>query len=163
MLAAAVLIASIATADLSPGAKAPNFTLPTLNGKTFSLQNALKPPTKVVVLDIWATWCPPCRAEVPYLVNLNKKFAGKGVQFVGVAIDSEKSPVSSFAKDKGIGYTVALDPNAKTVGNLYQVRGIPATYIIDRKGVIRYAHSGFSGQSEAAEIDKEIQTLLAGK
>lgn len=156
----AVVILSAVYADLKPGAKAPSFTLPTLNNKSINLQNTFG-SSKVTVLDIWATWCPPCRAEIPYLVNLNKKYAGKGVTFVGVSIDQSKSDVASFVKQKGITYTIALDPQAAKVGKLYGVRGIPVTYVIDKSGVIRYAHTGFSGSSEAAQIDKEIQTLLA--
>lgn len=156
----ATVVLSAAYADLSPGTKAPSFTLPTLNSKTFNLQNTAG-SSKVIVLDIWATWCPPCRAEIPYLVNLSKKYAGKGVTFIGVAIDQSKSDVATFAKQKGITYTVALDPQAAKVGRLYGVRGIPVTYVIDKSGVIRYAHTGFSGANEAAQLDKEIQTLLA--
>jgi thiol-disulfide isomerase/thioredoxin len=143
-------------ADLSAGTKAPIFTLPTLDGKTFTL----KQPGKVVMLDIWATWCPPCRAEIPYVIKLSKKYADKDVVIVGVAIDERKSDVSAFVKQKGISYTIALDPGAQTVGSPYQVRGIPATYIIDKTGIIRHVHSGFGGPADAEQIDKEIARLL---
>lgn len=154
---AVLLVSSVLIADLRSGTKAPAFTLPTLDGKTFSV----KQPGKVVFVDIWATWCPPCRAEIPYVVKLSKKYVGKDVAFVGVSIDQRKADVSSFVKDRGVGYTIALDPNGQTVGGPYQLRGIPATYIIDKKGVIRYVHSGFGGPSDAATMDKEIATLLA--
>lgn len=153
----AVLVGACAVmADLSTGKAAPNFTLPTLDGKSFSL----KQPGKVVLLDIWATWCPPCRAEIPYLVKLAKKYADKDVVLVGVAIDERKSDVASFAKQKGINYTVALDPGAQSLGQRYQLRGIPATYIIDKEGIIRKVHSGFGGAGDAAEMDKQIAELL---
>lgn len=153
-----VLLAAYAVmADLSAGTKAPIFTLPTLDGKTFTL----KQPGKVIMLDIWATWCPPCRAEIPYVINLAKKYADKDVVIVGVAVDERKGDVSSFVKQKGVNYTVALDPGAQTIGSLYQLRGIPATYIIDKKGVIRHVHSGFGGPADAERMDKEIAALLA--
>lgn len=153
-----VLVAiSAVIADLSPGTKAPTFSLPTADGKTF----ALKQPGKVIFLDIWATWCPPCRAEIPHVVKLSKKYVGKDVVFVGVSVDQRKADVTRFIKDKSINYTIALDPNAETVGSSYQLRGIPATYIIDKKGVIRYVHSGFGGPADADKMDREIASLLA--
>jgi peroxiredoxin len=121
-----------------------------------------------VVLDLWATWCPPCRAEIPQLIDLQKKFKGKAVMIVGVSLDDTKSKAVDFAKAQGINYTVAHDPRGAKVGGLYQIKGIPATYVIDKKGVIRYAHSGFprdpqAGKEEAALIAREINTLLAQK
>jgi thiol-disulfide isomerase/thioredoxin len=122
----------------------------------------------VVLLDIWATWCPPCRAEIPFLIELQKKLKGKDVVIVGVSVDEQKSDVVDFVKRQGINYTVAHDSRGQKIGQLYQVRGIPATYVIDRKGIIRYAHSGFprdpeSGKEKAAQMEREINTLLAQK
>ncbi len=154
------LVSSAVIANLRAGTKAPNFTVPTLDGKSFTLKDCFKKPGKVVLLDIWATWCPPCRMEIPHLIKLQKKYANKGVVIVGVAIDADKGDVKSFAKKQKINYTVCHDPNAKTVGKSYQVQGIPATYIIDKKGVIRSVHSGFGGAADAAKMDKEIASLL---
>ncbi len=158
-VAVAVIVSSAVIANLSVGAKAPNFTLKTIDGKSFTLQNNFK-QGKVVLLDIWATWCPPCRAEIPYLVDLHKKYSGKNVTFVGVAIDQSKSDVADFVKKNKINYTICSDPSGATVGDKYQVKGIPATYIIDKKGVIRSVHSGFAGKSEIDRMDKEIASLL---
>ncbi len=162
------IAATVAYADLSAGTKAPSFTLPTIDGKTFTLSNCFKSPPKVVVLDIWATWCPPCRAEIPHLIALQNKFKNQNVTIVGVALDAEKSTVVDFAKQQKINYTIAFDPNADKIGKLYQVRGIPATYVIDKTGVIRYTHSGFPRNADeakqaAADLEKEIRTLLARK
>lgn len=158
LIGAAVLTLSLAAmADLKPGVKAPAFSLPTVDGKTFTLKH----PGKVIFLDIWATWCPPCRAEIPYIIKMAKKYADKDVVFVGVSVDQRKADVSKFVKDKRINYTIALDPNARAVGSAYQLRGIPATYIIDKEGVIRYVHSGFGGEADANKMDREIAALLA--
>jgi peroxiredoxin len=154
---ALVVMSSVVMADLKAGMKAPTFSLPTLDGKTFSLNQ----PGKVIFLDIWATWCPPCRAEIPHVVKLAKKYAGKDVVFVGVSVDQRKADVTKFAKAQNINYTIALDPGAQSVGSRYQLRGIPATYIIDKSGVIRYVHSGFGGQADADKMDKEIASLLS--
>lgn len=167
-LAIAGVAAIAAYADLAVGTKAPNFTLPTIDGKTFTLANNFRAPGRVVVLDLWATWCPPCRAEIPHLIDLKNKFKNKRVTIVGVSLDKSKTEVVDFAKQQGINYILAHDPNGDKVSGPYQVRGIPATYIIDKKGVIRYAHSGFprdpeEAKKEAAVIEKEINTLLAQK
>lgn len=160
LVVAAALVSSAVIANLSAGTKAPNFTLPTLDGKTFTLESCFKQPGKVVVLDIWATWCPPCRAEIPFIIKMQKKYAGKGVTIVGVAIDEQKAVVSAFVKKTGINYTICWDPNGKAIGGKYQVRGIPATYVIDKKGVIRFVHSGFGGEADMAKMDREIASLL---
>jgi cytochrome c biogenesis protein CcmG, thiol:disulfide interchange protein DsbE len=156
----AALVSSAVIANLSAGTKAPNFTLPKLDGKTFTLKDCFKQPGKVVLLDIWATWCGPCRAEIPFIIKLQKKYGAKKVLIVGVAIDADKADVKSFAKQQNMNYTICHDPNAKTVGKSYEVRGIPATYVIDKKGVIRYVHEGFGGAEDAASMDKEIASLL---
>ena len=167
-LIAVTVLASLVYADLSTGVKAPGFTLPTLNGKSITLASCFAKEPRVVVLDIWATWCPPCRAEIPYLVKLSKKYSDKGLTIVGVALDQRKSDVTAFVKNQKINYTIALDPNAETVGSKYEVKGIPATYVIDKQGVVRYVHSGFprspdEGKKEAAKIESEVKTLLAEK
>lgn len=163
---AAVAIAGAVYANLATGTKSPSFTLPTIDNKTFTLADQFKKPPKVVVLDLWATWCPPCRAEIPHLIALRKAFQATKVTFVGVALDEEKSTVVDFAKEQGINYTVAHDPNGNKIGEAYGVRGIPVTYIIDKRGVIRYVHSGFprdpeQGNAEAEKIKQEIKALLA--
>jgi len=164
----AAVVASIVYADLAAGTKAPNFSLPTIDGKTFTLSSCFVKPGKVVLLDIWATWCPPCRAEIPFLIGLQKKFKGKDVVIVGVSVDEKKSDVVDFVKKQGINYTIAHDSRGQKIGQPYQVRGIPATYVIDKKGIIRYPHSGFprdpaAGKEEASRLEREINALLAQK
>ncbi|MCE5198983.1 MAG: TlpA disulfide reductase family protein [Armatimonadota bacterium] len=170
IVVASVGVLAVATfANLSPKAKAPNFTLPTLEGKSLTLSDHTKGSPRAVVLDIWATWCPPCRAEIPYLVDLYNGYKDKGLVMIGVAIDQEKADVKEFAKQQKISYTLALDPGAETIGSKYKVTGIPATYVIDKKGVVRYVHSGFptrskdEQQKEAKQIENEVKTLLAEK
>jgi len=160
LVVAAALVSSAVIANLSAGTRAPNFTLPTLDARSFTLANCFKQRGKVVLLDIWATWCPPCRAEIPFIINLQKKYAKKGVMIVGVAIDEKKADVSAFVTKMGINYTICLDPNGQAISGKYQVRGIPATYVIDKKGVIRFVHSGFGGAADMAKMDREIASLL---
>ena len=162
-IALAVAVLAIAAyAELSVGSKAPKFELPTIDGKTFTFADCLAKPTKVVVLDLWATWCPPCRAEVPVLVELSDKYKSKGVLFVGVAVDQSLSMVKEFAKKYKINYTVAHDPNGEAIGRLYKLRSLPSTYIIDSTGTIRYVHVGFGGK-EGAKIESEIKSMIGEK
>ncbi len=163
----ALALATAALAQLKPGDKAPDFTLPTLDGKNYKLSSNWKAPGKVVLLDIWATWCPPCRAEVPYLVDLHKYFKGKAVSIVGVSIDDNKEDVKSFVKENKVKYAVVHDADKK-VADKYNVRSIPTTLIIDKKGVIRHVYTGFPGDKEAQKkeiekMKKEIQQLLDKK
>ncbi len=160
VVAVVASISAVAYANLKAGAKAPDFSLKDLDGKTFTLADNFKAPGKVVLLDIWATWCPPCRAEIPHLVKLQAKYKDKPVVFVGVAVDERKADVAAFAKKNNINYIVCPDERGKAISEKYSVRGIPATYIIDKKGVIRYVHSGFGGADDAAKMDKEIASLL---
>jgi len=165
---AVVQLVSAATAQISPGTKAPDFTLPTVDGKTLTLTNCFSQQSTVMVMDVWATWCPPCRAEIPYLVGLQNKYKDrKDIMIVGIAIDQEKSKVTDFVKSQKINYPIALDAGAERIGSSYKIRSIPTTYVIDKKGVVRYVHTGFptrdktEQQNEINKIENEIKTLLA--
>ncbi len=169
-LAMAGLLATVVyAANLKPGTKAPNFTLPTIDGKTFTMSDCFKKAArKVVILDLWAAYCPPCRDEIPYLIDLDKKYQKRGLKIVGVALDSDKKKVTTFVKDKGMKYTVPLDPNGTVVGSPYKLARIPVTYVIDKKGVIRFVHTGFprdkaQQKKEASKIEGEVKKLLAEK
>lgn len=159
----AVILASAVLAALDPGTKAPDFTAPTADGKKFTLSDSFKKNPKVVVLDIWATWCPPCRAEIPYLVKMHKDYAKKGVAVVGLSVDADQEKLKTFIKDNKIEYAVPMDPNGEKYARNYKIQGIPTTYIIDRKGVIRFVHTGFSGKADAEKMEKEVKQLLAEK
>jgi peroxiredoxin len=170
MFAIISMVASLGVvtgAQISTGTNAPDFTLPTLDGRTFTLSDCFKDKSSIVVMDIWATWCPPCRAEIPYLIDLQKKYqSNKAVNIIGVSVDQEKNKVADFARSYSINYTIALDYGASKTGSSYKINGIPTTLLIDKKGVIRYVHSGFpirdesEQKKEIAKIEGEIKTLL---
>ncbi|MCE5315293.1 MAG: TlpA disulfide reductase family protein [Armatimonadota bacterium] len=163
-------LACAVNAQIETGSKAPDFSLPTLDGKMFTLSDCFKEEPSVVVLNIWATWCPRCKVEIPYLIDLQDKYKdNKDVRIAGVAIDQEKGKIADFAKKQGINYIVALDCGAEKTGSSYRVITIPTMYIIDKKGVVRYIHSSFpvrnadEQKKEVAKIENEIKTLLDEK
>jgi peroxiredoxin len=139
LAAAALLVAvtpRVAMAGGTPqvGSVAPDFSLPTAAGKTIKLSDLRG---KVVVVNFFATWCPPCRAETPDLVAASNAFAPRGVVFVGVDAKESAQLVNQFAAAKDVAYILALDSDGK-VDERYDVRAIPTTYVVDRDGRIAY-------------------------
>jgi peroxiredoxin len=118
--------------------KAPYFELKDLSGKTVRLTDFLG---KVVILDFWATWCPPCKKEIPDFIDLYKKYSNQGVAIIGIALDDYES-VKKFSSENKINYTILMgtDDVAKRYGG---IRGIPTTYVIGKDGFIRQRFEGF--------------------
>jgi peroxiredoxin len=106
-----------------------DFTLTDLEGKTWSLKSL---QGKVVLVNFWATWCPPCRKEIPDLESLHKQFEKQGLVILAIS-DEDVSKVKPFIAAQGVSYTVLLDPGRK-VNILFHVMGIPKTFIYDRSG-----------------------------
>jgi cytochrome c biogenesis protein CcmG/thiol:disulfide interchange protein DsbE len=119
------------------GHPAPDFTLTALDGSEVSLSDFRGQP---VVLNFWATWCPPCRAEVPALQSVSESLAGE-VVILGVSLQESPSTVSQFADEFGISYPVVLDQSAEAY-LMYRVRSIPTTFFIDERGVVTEVFSG---------------------
>lgn len=165
LFAMALVFAGLsAQAMLEKGNKAPDFKLSSLDGKKVKLSELQKDPQKkgakrVVLLNFWASWCPPCRAEAPYLQKLHEKYGKNGLGIVGISTDTKGAAVvRRFVKEKKLTYTQLLDPK-HTVARKYKVGPIPTSYIIDRSGVIRSVHLGFAPGLEK-DLEKEIRALL---
>jgi cytochrome c biogenesis protein CcmG/thiol:disulfide interchange protein DsbE len=155
-----VMVAGVAAtwsfAALSKDTRAPDFTAQTVTGKKFALEDLRG---RAVLLDFFATWCPPCRLEVPELQKLWQTYGDKGLVVIGVALDSGGSAeIRKFAADRGLTYWQVSD-DAGRIANKYGIRPIPTTYIIDPSGVIRYSHVGF-GPGMEKELAKQIQSVL---
>lgn len=115
------------------GGNAPDFKLKNLAGGEVGLADLRG---KVVFLNFWATWCPPCREEIPSMVRLNAAMAGKPFQMLAVSIDDGgKEAVEAFFKQSGDRLPALLDPK-QAAGKRYGITGVPETFIIDKKGVI---------------------------
>jgi peroxiredoxin len=114
------------------GSNAPDFTLQDSQNKVALSQFR----GQVVVLNFWATWCPPCVEEMPSLVEMQRRMKAKGVTVVAVSIDVDESAYRQFVKDHAANLLTVRDPEQKTP-NLYGTHGWPETFIIDRNGVMR--------------------------
>lgn len=122
------------------GESAPRYAATTLAGDSAST-SALE--GKVVLLNVWATWCAPCRAEIPYLQSLYERHRGDGLEIVGVSVDArgQDSAIREFAKEFRMTYPIWRDPDER-VQSLYLALGVPASYLIDRAGVLRWRRLG---------------------
>jgi peroxiredoxin len=137
------------------GGLAPNFTLQTLDGKKVSLADYRG---KAVLVNFWATWCEPCNVEMPWLVDLHKKYAAQGFEILGVAMDdAAPKDIAKFAQDKGVNYPVLIGQDA--VGNAYGgVAFLPGNFYVDRNGKIIDKAFGLIGKPE---IEENIQKIIA--
>ena len=123
---------SLGVQKISPPAKAKDFTLGNLEGSLVSLKDF---QGKVVFLNFWATWCPPCRAEMPAMEKLWQKFREEEFVILAVDVREGKEKVSSFVKENGLTFPVLLDSRGG-VANTYGIRAIPTTYLLDPEGRI---------------------------
>ncbi|HLW37060.1 MAG TPA: TlpA disulfide reductase family protein [Candidatus Eremiobacteraceae bacterium] len=137
------------------GMPAPAFSLQSLDSKAWSLAQTRG---RIVVINFFATWCPPCRAETPDLIAAEKKYASRGVIFIGVDDEESAALVSVFTKAKGIRYPIVLDEHGAVERN-YDVRAIPTTYVLDRKGIIRYRQVD---QLDVKVLDQALAAVVAG-
>ncbi len=138
------------------GGKAPDFTLRDINGKTVSLRDLRG---KVVLLEFWATWCPPCRRSIPEMEALSRKFFNRDVVLVGVNVDGGDSyeAVKNFVSQYNMTYTVLVDNG--DASRKYQVSSIPAIYLLDKDQKIVKRYLGFS-PALGEELSRQIEALL---
>ena len=131
---------------------APAFTLERLDGKGDLALESLR--GKTVVLNFWASWCGPCRDEMPLLQQASERWRDRNVVFVGIDIDDLRSDARSFLERYGVTYVNVYDGKSSTVGR-YGVTGVPETYFLDAAGKIRYRIAG--PVEEAADLDAGIE------
>jgi peroxiredoxin len=120
------------------GAPAPDLTLETPDGERYSLSLARG---QVVVLNFWATWCEPCRTEMPMLQARYEQDRERGLLILGVDFDEPAEEVQAFGVELGITFPLLLDPGAEAQ-RLYRIRGYPSTFVIDRDGLLVVEHIG---------------------
>ncbi|MEA2081379.1 MAG: TlpA disulfide reductase family protein [Elusimicrobiota bacterium] len=132
-----------------------DFTVPLINGRSFSLSSFRG---KVVLIDFWATWCGPCVYEIPGFINLKNKYGRDGFEIIGFSVDRDKAAAVNFARAKGMNYPVAF-ADAELQQKYGGIRAIPTTFLIDREGRIA---EKIVGAHEESFFDKKIKDLLEG-
>lgn len=134
------------------GPPAPDFALRAMNGATFRLSEHRG---EVVVLNVWATWCPPCRFEIPGFVDLQKKFADEGVTFVGLSVDEEGlAAVRPYFAEREVNYPQVA--SRQVAWQKYGGDAVPRTYVIDKQGRIRYEHTGLLLKGSLEPVLEEL-------
>src|ERR1700758_2976695 len=132
---------------------APEWQLNDPDGKAVKLSDF---KGKLVILDFWATWCPPCRQEIPGFVTLQRKYQDKGLVIIGVSLDQQgPSVVKLFMRELGMIYPVVLG-DEKIVSDYGGIEAVPTTFIIDRQGKVVHVHQGFT---DNATFEAEIRPL----
>jgi len=167
LAAAAILaiIAFIATGHWSRSTKplrggtavthplAPDFSVTDLSGQTIQLSRY---GGKVVLLNFWATWCAPCRSEIPRFVDFENKYDRDGLQIIGISLDDDPKLVRAFYQQLSMNYPVAIG-DAKLAEQYGGVLGLPVTFLIGRDGRIYEKHAG---EAEISQMEREIKSLL---
>ena len=157
LLGAALCIAAGSTLASSAlvGAEAPDFALKSASGENMRLSEYRG---EVVMINFWATWCGPCRQEMPLLDDLYGRYQRVGFQLLGVNIDDDSRRAMNMVEELGVKFPVLFD-EAKEVSRLYEVEAMPVTVLVDRSGKVRHVHHGYKPGYEEKYLT-EIRSLL---
>ena len=157
-LAVAISIATLAltaSATPAPNVTAPDFTLRSADGRNVRLDELRG---QVVLVNFWATWCGPCREEMPHLNVLYEKYRKSGFVLLGVNVDDDPKTALATAAKLNVSFPVLLDTDKK-VSKLYDLNTMPSTVVIDRDGKMRFLHRGYRAGTEG-DYEQQIRGLL---
>jgi len=154
-IAAALSVSLPALAGSGAAAPAPAFTLASRAGQDVSLAQY---KGQVVMLNFWASWCGPCRQEMPLLESIYKKYNKMGFTLIGVNVEPDSNAANEWLKATPVSFPILYDRDSK-VSKLYDVAGMPSTVIIDRSGKLRVLHRGYKAGDENEYLDS-IRTLI---
>lgn len=143
---------------LDAGDPAPAFTLPELDGK--GQLDLERYRGKVVWLDFWASWCPPCLSSLPELEKLRKQMPAKDFQIVAINVDKDPKKAKKFLDRHPVGYPSASDPDG-TLPEMFGLETMPTSYLIDRDGTIKLVHEGYRS-GDIKTIRREVRSLVEG-
>lgn len=136
--------------------EAPDFTLATLDGGNLRLQEHRG---EVLLINFWASWCGPCRQEMPILDRLHQRYEEAGFAVLGVNVEGKRKPAEKIAKKSKVTFPVLIDVGQK-VSEAYDLEAMPTTVVVDRNGQVRYVHRGYKPGDEAKYIDV-VKQLIA--
>jgi len=157
--AAAALIIALPVVAAGGASKAPDFTLESRGGSPMSLSQY---KGQVVMVNFWATWCGPCRQEMPLLESIYKKYNKLGFVLLGVNVEPDSKAAEAWlAKQAPVSFPILYDTESK-VTTLYNVNSMPSTVIVDRQGNVRMLHRGYKAGDENEYLD-QIRTLIKEK
>jgi peroxiredoxin len=149
---------ALATSSISAGpmsGPAPNFNLRAKDGGEVSLADL---QGQVVMVNFWATWCGPCRQEMPHLEALYQRYSDLGFTLLGVNVEADSSGADKFLKETPVSFPILFDPKSE-VSKMYDVIAMPSTVIVDREGNMRFIHHGYKPGYEN-EYQTQIRALL---
>jgi thiol-disulfide isomerase/thioredoxin len=158
ILVAVLTLALAGSCSAQPGTgPAPAWTLTDLKGKPVSLADYRG---KVVLVNFWATWCPPCRAEIPELISIQTQYHDRGFSVLGLSVDSSgPNSVAQFAQAQGMNYPIVMAD--ETTADAYGAdQGIPVSALVDQQGVVRWSHLGYIDEDDAKQLRETIDGLL---
>jgi peroxiredoxin len=150
----------MATGNAAPtgtavGNRVPDFTLADLNNQPYQL-GAIISENQATLVNFWATWCGPCRGEIPELIRFYSRFSPQKVALLAINLQEKPVEVRKFAQKAGMNFPVLTDTTGR-VGELYKVYAIPTTYIVDGKGIIRKV---IEGSTTWATLETEVKAIL---
>jgi len=154
VVASVMSLGSIAASDLT-GQQAPDFVLKSATGENLRLSEYRG---DVVMINFWATWCGPCRQEMPLLDDLYARYSRVGFNLLGVNIDDDAGRAMQMVQELGVNFPVLFD-DSKEVSRLYQVEAMPVTVLVDREGTVRHVHHGYKPGYEEKYLT-QIRSLL---
>ena len=150
-----MLATAVAALLLANPAANLKFSFKDIEGKKVSLSQF---KGKVIILDFWATWCVPCKEEIPWFIELQKKYGDRGLQIVGVSVDDTMNQAKKYATEMKMNYPILLAEGKEDILKAYDpIKGIPVSIVIDREGRIAARHEGIAKMDV---FEKEILPLL---
>lgn len=150
MLTALACFAATATAE-----KAPDFTLKNDQGENVRLAEQRG---KVVMINFWASWCTPCRKEMPLLDELHERYKSAGFTLFGINVEQNTEAAKAFLEDVGVTFPILYDPKSE-VSRAYQVKAMPTTVMVDRDGEVRYVNRGYK-EGDEEKYRQQIRELI---
>lgn len=141
------------SAAVSVGSKSPSFKVATLDGKSMGLADLMGKPS---VIFFWASWCPHCRNELPAAERMYKEFGPKGVNFLGLSMDSDSDAAKRIVRDDKISFPMAIIGPGNDLVKSYGITGIPSVFVLDKDGIVK---ARFAGEVAESTVRAELAKL----